>query len=238
MVAEGVRMITELGEGCWQVHCRGVNAYLVDDDGVLTMVDTGTPVDTGRLRDGLEQLSFEMSQVERILLTHFDIDHVGNVATVLAESGATCYVGAGDGGFLMGRERPPLLNRKGLFQRLTAPFVDAVTEQIEFVADRDRIGSFVAHHTPGHTPGHLSFVSEELGVAFVGDLVREHAGSIEPSPWLLSYDTSMVTSSIVRLADREPRVETVAMGHGAPFTEGGSRQLADLSERVDGQLGA
>jgi len=48
----------------------------------------------------------------------------------------------------------------------------------------------------------------------------------------------MVTSSIVRLADREPRVETVAMGHGAPFTEGGSRQLADLSERVGGRLDA
>jgi len=226
-------MTTELGDGVWQIPCSGVNAYLADDGGDLTLVDTGTPRDDGRIRAAIKETGHGVGDLERILVTHFDIDHVGSLAGLLESSGATCYVGAGDAGFLMGREKPPALHHKGLLQRAVGPFAKKPDTDPELVADEAQIGSFTAYHTPGHTPGHTAYVSEELNVAFVGDLVFEDDGELSASPWLLSYDTEAVTESIHDLADREPAIEILAMGHGTPFVRAGAVRLAELGERIE-----
>ena len=226
-------MTTELGDGVWQIPCSGVNAYLADDGGDLTLVDTGTPRDGGRIRAAIKETGHEVKDLERVLITHFDIDHVGALAGLLESSGATCYVGAGDAGFLMGREKPPAFHHKGLLQRVVTPFATKPDTDPELVADEARIGSFTAYHTPGHTPGHTAYVSEELNVAFVGDLVFEDDGELSPSPWLLSYDTEAVTESIHDLADREAAIEILAMGHGTPFVRAGAVRLAELGEKIE-----
>jgi glyoxylase-like metal-dependent hydrolase (beta-lactamase superfamily II) len=226
-------MTTKLGESVWQVPCRGVNAYLADDDGTLTLVDTGTPWDGDRIRAAIHEMGKEVANVERVLITHFDVDHVGSLAALLRESDATCYVGAGDAGFLMGREKPPAFHHKGLLQRVVGPFLTPPGADPELVADEAQIGSFTAYHTPGHTPGHTAYVSEALKVAFVGDLVFEEDGELSASPWLLSYDTEAVSESIHDFADREPAVEMLAMGHGTPFVRGGAVRLAELGERIE-----
>ena len=226
-------MTTELGDGVWQIPCSGVNAYLADDGGDLTLVDTGTPRDGGRIRAAIKEVGYEVADVERVLVTHFDVDHVGALAELLAASGATCYVGAGDAGFVMGREKPPAFHHKGLLQRIVAPFATKPAADPELVADGDEVGSFTAYHTPGHTPGHTAYVSEELNVAFVGDLVFEDDGELSPSPWLLSYDTEAVADSIHDFADREPAIEILAMGHGTPFVRAGAVRLAELGEKIE-----
>jgi glyoxylase-like metal-dependent hydrolase (beta-lactamase superfamily II) len=226
-------MVTELGRGVFQIPCTGVNAYLVDDDGVLTLVDTGTPRDGERIREGIRAAGHEVADLERVLITHFDIDHVGSLAGLLEETGAAAYVGAGDAGFLTKKERPPGLHHKGALQRLVSPLYTAPEGDPNLVADGDEVGSFVAYHTPGHTPGHTAFVSEALNVAFVGDLVVETDGRLEPSPWVMSYDVGAVTESVHEFADREPAVEILAMGHGTPFVRAGAVRLAELGERLD-----
>jgi glyoxylase-like metal-dependent hydrolase (beta-lactamase superfamily II) len=227
-------MATELGDGVWQIPCSGVNAYLADDGGALTLIDTGTPRDGGRIRAAIEEAGHEVADLERVLVTHFDVDHVGSLAELLAASGATCYVGAGDAGFVMGREKPPAFHHKGLLQRVVGPFVTTPDTDPELVADGDEIGSFTTYHTPGHTPGHTAYVSEALNVAFAGDLVFESDGELSPSPWLLSYDTEAVTDSIHDFADREPAVEIVAMGHGTPFVRAGAVRVAELGGKIEG----
>ena len=226
-------MTTELGDGVWQIPCSGVNAYLADDGDDLTLVDTGTPRDGGRIRAAIDGTGHSVEDLERVLITHFDVDHVGALAGLLEQSGATCYVGAGDAGFLMGREKPPAFHHKGLLQRVVTPFAARPGADPELVADETRIGSFTAYHTPGHTPGHTAYVSEELNVAFVGDLVFESDGDLSPSPWLLSYDTESVAESIHDLADREAAIEILAMGHGTPFIRAGAVRLAELGERIE-----
>jgi len=233
-------MVTELGDGVWQIPCGlnrprllGVNAYLADDDGTLTLVDTGWPRDEGRIRAAITGAGFDLSDLERILVTHYDLDHVGTLASLLERTGATCYVGAGDAGFVMGREKPPAFHHKGLLQRALGPFAGRPDTDPELVADGAEVGSFTAYHTPGHTPGHTAYVSEALNVTFVGDLVVEEDGELAPSPWLISYDTESVAESIHELADREPAVEILAMGHGTPFVRAGAVRLAELGERIE-----
>lgn len=223
-------MVTELREGVWRIDCGSVNAYLAEDD-VLTLVDAGTPRDAGTVRAAVEEAGFIVGDVERILVTHYDIDHVGSLATLGTD--ADIYLGAGDVGFYVGDEKPPLGNRKGAFQRVAGHLVSKPGRGVTSVADGDKIGSFRAFHTPGHTPGHTAYVSEELSVAFVGDLVMEDGGRLKASPWYLSYDADRVRDSIHYLADQEPAVEVLAMGHGTPFVRNGAVRLAELGEELE-----
>ena len=224
-------MATELADGVWRFELRGVSAYLVDDD-APTLVDAGTPWDEAALREGLDDAGVDVADVGRVLLTHYDLDHVGTLAALTPELDATVYTGGFDAAILRGERSPPWRNHKGALQRLTALFTTLPDLEIDAVADGERLGSFTAYHTPGHTPGHVAYVSEELGVGLLGDLVSESDGSLDPSEWLISYDTDAVLDSIRDLADRAPPFEVACVGHGDPLASGGSEALDALAERI------
>lgn len=224
-------MATELTDGVWRFELRGVSAYLVDDD-VLTLVDAGTPWDEAAIREGFADAGVDVADVERVLLTHYDLDHVGTLAALTPELDATVYAGAFDAALLRGDRSPPWRNHKGLIQRLGGLFTTLPELEIEAVADGERLGSFTAYHTPGHTPGHVAYVSEELGVALLGDLVSESDGSLSPSEWLISYDTDAVLDSIRDLSARAPPFEVACVGHGDPIASGGSEALDELARRI------
>ncbi len=238
-------MPTRLTDRCWLVELRGVNAYLVedlpdgvddaheatDDEYVLTLVDAGTPLDAGRLKRAVRETGHTLAEIERVLVTHYDVDHVGALSRL--DLDATVYMGDPDADYLAGRDRPPVRAHKGALQRALSPLLSSPGLTIERVADGDEVGSFTAYHTPGHTQGHMAYVSEALSLAFVGDLVMEKDGDLHPSPWVLSYDTDAVRESIHDLADREPAVEVLGMGHGVPFLRDGSVRLARLGQAIE-----
>lgn len=230
-------MVTRLADGVWWYDLGGVNAYLVDEavagdgggDGV-TLVDAGMPWHGSQLVAGIADAGYELADVERVLVTHYDLDHVGGLSA-LDGLDATIYVGEADADLVTGRRRPPWRNLKGLFQRVTAGFVTPPENPVERVGDGDSVGSFTVYETPGHTPGHVAYVSETASVGLLGDMVRESAGSLEPSPWFISYDTDAVERSVADLAERAPGFDVLGVGHGRPFQRGGRARLAALVDR-------
>lgn len=222
-------MVQKLAENIWQFELRGVNAYLVRDD-VPTLVDAGTPFDEGRLRENLDEIGVAVADIERVLLTHYDFDHVGTLADLATEMDATVYAGTADADVLTGRESPPFGNHKGAIQRLAGIFVSRPDLDVVAIEDGATVGSFTAYHTPGHTPGHVAFISEDLEVGFLGDLVSESDGALEASGWVISYDTDRVHESIIDLAERAPDFSIACAGHGTPLTTGGSDALQSLAE--------
>ncbi|WP_435099297.1 MBL fold metallo-hydrolase [Halarchaeum sp. P4] len=217
-------MVEELVAGCWWLDLGGTNAYLVEDGNDLVLVDAGLPWHADDVRAGVAEAGYALADVDRILLTHYDLDHVGGLGWL--DLDAPVYAGARDADFLTGRRTPPLANRKGLFQRVTGLFAPTLAD-VEYVADGDEIGSFTAYATPGHTPGHVAYVSRDRGIAFLGDLVRETDGRLEPSPWALSYDTDDVRESIDYLVRDGRAFDVACMGHGTPLVTGGKRALRD-----------
>jgi len=224
-------MVSELAADIWWYDLRGVNAYLVADGDTLTLVDTGMPLARRALVLGLGEAGYDPQDIDRVLITHYDFDHVGGLGR-LDWLDATVHVGALDCPLVTGERSPSIRSQKGLSQRLTAPFVSPPDSDVRGVEDGDTVGSFTVYHTPGHTNGHACYVSEALSVAFLGDLVRESDGRLEPSPWLLSEDTDQVGESIRRMASETPEFEVAAMGHGVPFVEGGSERLDELAGRL------
>ncbi|WP_302081477.1 MBL fold metallo-hydrolase [Salinibaculum rarum] len=222
-------MVTRLADGVWWFDLQGVNAYLVDD-GEVTLVDTGMPWHASEIQTGIERVVGSLSAVDRVLMTHFDFDHVGGL-NGLVDSGldAPVAIGVDDEPYLARRERPVWHNRKGLFQRVTDITRDAPAVPLEPVEDGDTVGGFNVYHTPGHTPGHTAFVDESRSLALVGDLVRERGGEFRVPPWFLNYDHQEAEASLQSYVERAPAVDVVCQGHGTPFVESGSDQLSAVA---------
>lgn len=206
-----------------RLSLRGVNAYVVDD-GELTLIDAGTPWDGGRIRDALAASNYALEDVDRVLVTHYDLDHVGT----LADLDAPVYLAEPDASYLDGTRSPPLSNHKGALQRVARFLLDPPAGNIHRIGDGEAIGGFTAIRAPGHTPGHTVYVHEELGAAFLGDMVRGEDGTLALPPWLVTADPAENRRSVRLVADRAPPFEVAAMGHGVPIREGGRTALQRL----------
>ncbi|KAB1188898.1 MULTISPECIES: MBL fold metallo-hydrolase [Haloferax] len=224
--------MSSLGDSVRRFRLRGANAYLVVDGDSTVLVDAGTPWDRGRLLAGLADSGLDAGDVDRVLLTHYDLDHVGTLATLGLREDVPIHVAAPDASYLTGQSKPPLRSHKGALQRLSAPLLDRPTNPVEVVSDGDEIGGFTAYRTPGHTPGHTAFVHRRHGVAFVGDMMRERDGKLAPMPWVVAADAAENRRSIREFVARCPPVDVVAMGHGDPIREYGYGSLKRLADRV------
>lgn len=210
----------------WHLDLGLVNAYLVDD-GTVTLVDTGTPGAVDRLRREIADAGYESDAIDRILVTHYDYDHVGGIAEL--EPAVPVYAMEPDASFLDGSAQPSVLGKKGLFQRLAGLLQRVPETAIDRIEDRDDIGEFTAYHAPGHTPGHTVYHHTDLQVAMVGDLVMGDDGALDTPPWPLADNNSLNIESIDRLVDQDLSFQIACMGHGEPVTSGGDNALERLA---------
>jgi len=224
-------MVTRLSDTVWWVDFPGVNAYLVDDDGVLTLIDAGPPLYTHRLVNAITHVGDSLSAVERILITHYDFDHVGALGKLKALD-APVYIGRADAPYLTGDRKPSIRSQKGLFQRAAHWMIDLPDLPVVPIDDGKQVGSFTAHQTAGHTPGHMVYVSEAHDVAFLGDIVWERRGKIDTIPWFLCEDYERTKQALVDLAGHIPPFEIICPGHGVPFTHGGRDRLRACADKT------
>lgn len=202
------------------------NVYLVDD-GDLTLIDAGVPGDAKEIREGIRALGHAVVDVDRVLLTHYDYDHVGALASLGLD--APIYAGEPDATYVVGAEKPPLANKKGLLQRLAGRVLDHPDLTSLPVTDGEEIGGFRTYHTPGHTPGHMVYLHEEFDIAFLGDCVRTKESTFYPMVGLLCTDSKQNHESIKELSERTPTFDYGAPGHGEPITAGASAVLRRLA---------
>ncbi|ELY27575.1 metallo-beta-lactamase superfamily protein [Haloferax volcanii DS2] len=167
-----------------------------------------------------------------MLVTHFDLDHVGTLASLSLRDDVPIHLAEPDASHLTGASKPSPRSLKGVAQRALAAFVERPTNPVDVVRDGDELGGFVAYRTPGHTPGHTAFVHEDHGVGFVGDQVRESNGSLGLLPGFIATDAAENRRSVRAFAARCPPVDVVAVGHGEPVTEYGYGALKRLADKL------
>jgi hydroxyacylglutathione hydrolase len=188
------------------------NCYIVGDEatGVGALVDPGD--EATRIALAVEQTGLE---VDRILITHTHIDHVGAVAALVDEY--ACPV-------LMHAEAEPMLQQlpaQAMMMGLRFGEVPAVDRHIEDEETLE-VGALRlrALHTPGHAPGHLAFHLEGEGLVFAGDAL--FAGSVGRTD-LFGGDMEALLRSISERLMTLPDETRVLPGHGPETTIGAER---------------
>src|SRR3954462_1014616 len=71
---------------------EGVNAYLAEGE-TLTLIDGGVQTDEAyqALVDGVADLGYKLSDIQRLLITHHHTDHLGLAQRVVEASGAQVW---------------------------------------------------------------------------------------------------------------------------------------------------
>jgi glyoxylase-like metal-dependent hydrolase (beta-lactamase superfamily II) len=209
------------------------NAYLVDDGDDLTLVDAGYPYNRHSIRDEIDEAGYRVEDIDQVVLTHYDLDHIGGLARISDDLEAPVYMGERDLSLMEGEYDPPLVHHKGLFHRGLRS-LHSLPDELDLrpVADRDRVGTFTTYHTPGHNPGHMVYVHEELS-AFAGDLVWGDEGESLSTPfWGDSYSMRRLDESVGEFARAVADLDSIFMGHGEPVVGGAAVELEELDRRL------
>lgn len=171
-----------LADGVWRIPALPfdfVNTFaLVDDDGQVTLVDTGVKSTPPRVLAGLAAMGKAPTDVTRIVLTHAHGDHAGGAADLRARTGAPVAIHEVDAAWARRGEAPPrdprtlmgrLLNRAG--SRANGFPAVEIGEELSDGQVLPIAGGLRVVHTPGHTPGHVSLLHEPSGVLITGDAI-------------------------------------------------------------------
>ncbi|MDQ4026072.1 MAG: MBL fold metallo-hydrolase, partial [Actinomycetota bacterium] len=84
-------MSAEVAERVRRLGTRWVNWYVVEDGAGLTVVDAGLPQYWDQLPAALAEMGRRLSDVQAVVLTHNDLDHLGCAERVRAGSGGRAY---------------------------------------------------------------------------------------------------------------------------------------------------
>jgi glyoxylase-like metal-dependent hydrolase (beta-lactamase superfamily II) len=202
-----------------QVDAMGGPTLLLAD-GYVTLVDTGMPDEEDFVLEALAAAGRRPQDVRQILITHSDVDHIGGLPRLVAETGATVYAQEIEADVVEGR-RP---SRGGqMFQPTT---VDEIVEDGQVLSFN---GGIQVLSTFGHTIGHVSYFLPEEGVLVAGDCIGNADGLAGSRPQS-TYDPDAARATVHKLAALAPR--TVCFGHGPPIVGDAAAQLQELAGRV------
>lgn len=200
-----------LTSNTWRLSASvGANAYLVRIAGRLLLVDPGLELGLHRVARDVRAAGFAPRSVTDILLTHYDPDHAGAAYEWQRRTDATVWLGGDDVDILQGRTKPPTALRRAM----ALPGLPKLPHNLRRLEEGTEIApGLTAVPTPGHTPGHFAFVTDEI--AFIGDAANtDSTGWLAPFPVALMSDLSAGLRSRDRLAGLD--VAWFAPGHTPP----------------------
>lgn len=200
----------------------GVNSYLLTTGAGHALIDTGMNAKRAALVEELERLGCRPGSLRLIIITHADMDHVGNAAFLRQRYGAT---------IALHREEARAVERMNMaLNRRTrqGPVARAILSLISLLGQADRFKADVdldegddlseygldasILHLPGHSAGSIGVLTAG-GDLFCGDLLMNVS---QPGPQSNIDSAADLAASLDRL-ERLP-IRIVYPGHGKPFT--------------------
>ncbi len=161
----------------------------------------------------LEAARREKVEVEKILLTHGHLDHVGAAPEIAAALGVPIVGPQREDGFWFG-----LLPTQA--QMFDFPPIDAF-EPDQWLEEGERVtvGELALEvlHCPGHTPGHVVYHQREAETLFVGDVLFK--GSVGRSDFPRGDHATLIRSIREKLLPLGDGI-TIVPGHGPTSTLG------------------
>ncbi len=179
-------------ENCFIVRREGSDKALIIDPGdeaekILAVVD---------------ELGLD---IEAILITHCHFDHIGAVAPVAKATGAPAYIHE--------VEKPVMadINSFVPFEQF-GPFEDYEADETVKGGEKLNLAGLEihVHHTPGHSPGHVTYSIPDEQAIFSGDLLFQ--GSVGRTD-LPGGDWDTLIESIRELTEKLPEETKVYPGH-------------------------
>ncbi|NQT13635.1 MAG: MBL fold metallo-hydrolase [Planctomycetes bacterium] len=248
------RFVSKSGARIYRIPCLAIpglsgRVYLVLGAGPPTIVDTGNgePESIRHVLEGLDTVRTEFNEtvrlgdVERILITHAHIDHVGGLWELVRQTGAEVAAHPLDGRMVVDYEERAALANHAMTRFLmragvppdrwpqvlrgygyTPGLVRSVPVDF-FLSDGLQLDGLRIVHTPGHTPGHVCILIDNVLLA--GDHILFRTVTQQwPESMAAHTGLAHYLDSLEKIA-RIEAVDLVLPGHEPP--------IRDVPKRLD-----
>jgi glyoxylase-like metal-dependent hydrolase (beta-lactamase superfamily II) len=216
-------------------------AYLWNDSGSLTLVDSGLPGSGPAVAAAVHALGHDPAAIRRVVVTHAHVDHSGSAAEIRSW-GATVAAHRLEAPVIRGGapQQVPVLTdwERPLFEEVSSGVPDTPPARLttpspvdEELDDGDVLDFGDGAHVlavPGHTDGSVAVHLPRHGVLFTGDTVAAHEGS--PILGVFDTDPARAAVSVRRMAGLD--ADVLCFGHGDPVGGGGGAALRAVAERL------
>lgn len=216
----------------YQISLGTVNVFIIDDDGDLTLIDTGMPGSTEKIFAAIKKAGKQPEDIKRLILTHAHTDHAGCAAEikrrlnipVLAHSIDAELIEKGISGRQPMHLTPGIINWLvyNLFIKKAGNTIQRVIVD-EKLADGDIIpvaGDIQVIHTPGHSAGHMALLVKNEKLLIAADICANAMGI---SLSTVYEDLDLGIKSIIKAASFN--FDKAVFGHGRPVKKYASKKI-------------
>ncbi len=214
-----------------------MRAYLADNAGELTLIDTLFDTDAHDVLAAIRNLGKTPHDLKRIAITHAHRSHLGGLARLKRESGATVHAHLWEADIIAGDRRAQAVSilphqslklipfQLGLWLDFPKHHPCPIDEQL---ADGDTLGPFEVLYAPGHSPGHLAFHWPERQFLVVGDAIATWP-NLCPGWRVFNLNRRQHHDTLQRFASLEASI--VGVGHGDAITDSAAEKVQELASR-------
>jgi len=187
------------------------NAYVVEFEDHLIIIDTGMDKKAKELIEAIEKIGKEPRTV---LLTHAHLDHIAGLAKLKEKyPNIKVVVSEEERAAVEGKEYLLPKGIKGFFFRLGMPFMYKSVNVDETL--KEEYEQFKVIKAPGHTKGSVCFLLDKL--LFCGDLIVNTEKGLDIPPEEFNFDRNQLIESIKKISELD--FNSLLPGHGEVVKE-------------------
>lgn len=214
------------------------NPTIIWDEVSAVLIDTGLPGQIDEIKKEMDRIGVPFDKLSAIIMTHQDIDHIGNIDKIQSELNIDVYSHEFDKPYIDGSlplmKTDPSNMPEEEWEALPAPVKHLYAtppNAAEVIALKDRdilpfCGGIEVIHTPGHTPGHISLFHKKSGTLIAGDAMISINGMLRRPIAHVTPDIKEAVKSLARFLEYD--VKQVICFHGGLASAEVNKQLNNL----------
>lgn len=244
-VAKNVEML-EISMNMLGVESK-IYPTLIWDDNNMILFDAGLPGSIKTIKNEITMAGLSFNKINKIIITHTDIDHIGGISDIQDELDHPIIVMAhkDDKPFIEGEKRfnkitpermaqlqekiksMPEDQSKPIIKMLQDPPKSKVDKVLEDGLELPYCGGITVIHTPGHTPGHICLYLKNSKILIAGDLLHIVDGELRGPYPHNTPDMESAIDSIKKFSNYD--IEKIVCYHAGLYTSNPNQKLAELA---------
>ena len=206
------------------------NAYLIEGDDGLTLIDAGFPNKQVAVFEAIRGLGRSADQLKHLIFTHGHPDHIGSAAAIVEETGARTYMHPLDIAMAeSGGPFRPMTPAPGLLRQVMCRLFFHPDERLEPVAIDQPLtdgeilpiaGGIEVIHVPGHCAGQVALLWSPERMLFAGDVCMNLMGLADPVGFENLDEGRASQRKLASLS-----FDAAGFGHGKPIARDASAQF-------------
>lgn len=220
---------------------RRMHPTLVYDNENVILIDAGLPEQLEEICTEVDKVGMDFEKINKIIITHHDLDHIGSLAISIKNSPNKIEVLAhnDEKPYIEGDKTPIKFTQDRFLdipeekrQELLSQIRTLHTKIDRTIKDDDELpycGGIKIIHTPGHTPGHICLYLKKYKTLVTGDALNVVDGELVGPKLEYTFDMNQAIESLKKLCKYD--IDAVICYHGGLFTNNINKTIEQIIAR-------